>query len=42
VEVNGDLTVRRGHEIAHEVTDRLKSSPHSVQHVSVHIEPDSD
>lgn len=39
VEVNGDLTVRRGHEIGHEVGDRLKATPLSVQHVMVHIEP---
>jgi cation diffusion facilitator family transporter len=41
VEVDGDLSVRRGHEIAHEVTDLLKASPLSVQHVVVHIEPAS-
>jgi cation diffusion facilitator family transporter len=39
VEVDGDLTVRRGHEIAHEVSDRLKSSSLPVQFVMVHIEP---
>jgi len=39
VEVDGDLTVRRGHEIAHEVSDRLKLSSLSIQHVVVHIEP---
>ncbi len=39
VEVDGDLTVRRGHQIAHDVTDHLKSSPLSIQHVVVHIEP---
>ena len=39
VEVDGDLTVRRGHEIAHEVSDRLKSSSLSVQDVVVHVEP---
>ena len=39
VEVNGDLSVRRGHQIAHEVSDRLKSSSLSVQHVVVHVEP---
>jgi len=39
VEVDGGLTVRRGHEIAHEVSDRLKSSSLSVQHVVVHVEP---
>jgi len=39
VEVDGDLTVRRGHEIAHQVADHLKSSPFSIQHVLVHVEP---
>jgi len=39
VEVNGDLTVHRGHQIAHEVSDRLKSSPLPVHFVVVHIEP---
>jgi divalent metal cation (Fe/Co/Zn/Cd) transporter len=39
VEVDGDLTVRRGHEIAHEVSDRLKSSSLPVQFVMVHVEP---
>ena len=39
VEVDGDLTVRRGHEIAHEVSDHLKSSSLSIQHVVVHVEP---
>jgi cation diffusion facilitator family transporter len=42
VEVDGELTVRRGHEIAHEVSDHLKASSLSVQHVVVHIEPASD
>lgn len=39
VEVDGDLTVRRGHEIAHDVSNRLKSSALSVQDVTVHVEP---
>jgi cation diffusion facilitator family transporter len=39
VEVDGDLTVRRGHEIAHEVSTCLKSSSLGVQDVTVHIEP---
>lgn len=41
-EVDGTMTVTRGHEIAHEVTDRLKASSLSVQHVVVHVEPASD
>jgi cation diffusion facilitator family transporter len=39
VEVDGDSTVRRGHEIAHEVSNHLKSSSLSVQDVVVHVEP---
>jgi cation diffusion facilitator family transporter len=39
VEVDGDMTVRRGHQIAHEVSDRLKSSSLPVQFVMVHVEP---
>ena len=39
VEVDGDLTVRRGHEIAHQVSDHLKASSLSVQDVVVHVEP---
>jgi len=39
VEVDGDLTVRRGHEIAHEVSHCLQSSALGVQDVTVHIEP---
>ena len=39
VEVDGDLTVRHGHEIAHNVSDHLKASSMSVQHVVVHVEP---
>ena len=39
VEVDGDLTVRRGHEIAHDVSNDLKASALSVQDVTVHVEP---
>lgn len=39
VEVDGDFTVRHGHEIAHQVSDHLKSSSLSVQDVTVHVEP---
>jgi cation diffusion facilitator family transporter len=39
VEVDGNLTVRHGHGIAHEVSDHLMSSSLSVQHVVVHVEP---
>jgi cation diffusion facilitator family transporter len=40
VVVDGGLTVRRGHEIAHLVTDRLLSSAYRINDVTVHIEPD--
>ena len=39
VVVGADLTVRRGHEIAHLVKDRLLASPHRIADVVVHIEP---
>lgn len=39
VVVPGELTVRRGHEIAHAVKDRLMASAHRINDVTVHIEP---
>jgi len=39
VVVNGDLTVRHGHAIAHEVVARLRASSHRIDDVVVHIEP---
>lgn len=39
VRVDGALTVRRGHEIAHEVKDRLRECHPAVRDVLVHIEP---
>lgn len=40
VRVDGDLSVRAGHEIAHAVKDALLgSASHAVSDVSVHIEP---
>jgi cation diffusion facilitator family transporter len=40
VRVDGDLTVREGHDIAHAVKDALLASPaHAITDVSVHIEP---
>lgn len=39
VVVDGGLTVRRGHEIAHAVKDRLLKSAHRINDVTVHIEP---
>lgn len=39
VEVDGDLTVRRGHEIAHDVKEALLNAGLSIIDVTVHIEP---
>jgi cation diffusion facilitator family transporter len=39
VEVDGDLTVRRGHEIAHNVKQALLNAGLSIIDVTVHIEP---
>jgi cation diffusion facilitator family transporter len=40
VRVEGDLTVRAGHDIAHAVKDALIASvPHRISDVTVHVEP---
>jgi len=39
IEVDGALTVRRGHEIAHDVKDALLRAPLAISDVSVHVEP---
>ena len=40
VRVDGELTVRAGHDIAHAVKDALlASAPHAISDVTVHIEP---
>ncbi len=40
VRVNGELSVRAGHDIAHAVKDALLASvPHAISDVTVHIEP---
>lgn len=40
VRVDGSLTVREGHDIAHAVKDALIASPaHTISDVTVHIEP---
>jgi cation diffusion facilitator family transporter len=39
VQVNGDLTVSEGHEIAHRVKDYLQDSNFAIADVVVHIEP---
>jgi cation diffusion facilitator family transporter len=38
--VNGDITVREGHTIAHELKDRLKSEIPELADVLIHVEPD--
>jgi len=40
VEVDADLTVREGHEIAHRVKDALLASGLAIIDVLVHVEPD--
>lgn len=40
VVVDGDLSVRRGHAIAHQVEAKLRASEHRINDVTVHIEPD--
>ena len=40
VRVDGELSVRAGHDIAHAVKDALlASTPHAISDVSVHVEP---
>jgi cation diffusion facilitator family transporter len=39
LEVDGELSVRRGHDIGHAVVDRLKTSHLSIQHAVAHVEP---
>lgn len=40
IRVDGDLSVRAGHDIAHAVKDALiGSAPHRITDVSVHVEP---
>jgi cation diffusion facilitator family transporter len=39
VEVDGDITVRDGHDISHRVKDALKASKHNVMDAVVHVEP---
>jgi divalent metal cation (Fe/Co/Zn/Cd) transporter len=40
--VRGDLPVRRGHEIAHQVEDAILGSAPRVADVLVHVEPDTE
>lgn len=39
LEVDGSLTVRRGHEIAHAVKDAIRAADTRVEDVLVHVEP---
>ncbi len=39
IEVDGDLTVRKGHEIAHHVKDAIRASNPAIVDALVHIEP---
>lgn len=39
VVVDGDMPVRRGHQIAHEVEAKLRNSQHRINDVVVHVEP---
>lgn len=39
IRVDGDLTVRAGHDIAHAVKDVLIASAHRISDVTVHVEP---
>lgn len=40
--VSGDVTVRRGHEIAHEVKDALRAANPRVADALIHIEPEEE
>ena len=40
--VSPDLTVRRGHDISHDVKDRLMASDLNLSDVTVHLEPEED
>jgi divalent metal cation (Fe/Co/Zn/Cd) transporter len=42
LEVDGDLTLREAHDIAHRVEDTLKYRIDNVFDVAIHIEPIGD
>ena len=42
LEVDGDLTLREAHEIAHKVEESIKSKIDNVFDVAIHIEPLGD
>ena len=39
IEVNGDIPVREGHRIAHDVKDAVRDANPTVADVLVHVEP---
>ena len=39
--VNGDISVREGHDIAHAVKNKLTASDHSIIDAIIHVEPDT-
>lgn len=39
--VDANLTVKAGHDIAHDLKDTLRAEIHELGHVLIHIEPDS-
>lgn len=42
LEVDGDISVRKGHEIAHTLQDKLHEDIPNLGHISVHVEPDDN
>jgi divalent metal cation (Fe/Co/Zn/Cd) transporter len=40
--VNGDLSVRQGHKIAHEVENRVLNGLPQIAEVLVHVEPQAE
>lgn len=42
IQVAGELTVRKAHDLAHEVESALRTSLPSIVDVTVHVEPDDD
>ena len=40
--VDGEISVRTGHDIAHEVKDRLKKGIPEIANVLVHVEPNDE
>lgn len=40
--VNGDISVRDGHKLSHDLIDKLQNSLPAISHVIVHIEPNEE